>query len=139
MDFIKPVRLRPVATLPLFSDFVKCGFPSPAQDYIEQRLDINDLIVRHQSSTYFVRASGDSMIEGGIGDTDLLVVDCSTEAKHNDIVVASVDGEFTVKRLQLHPTVQLNPMNSAYSPILIGNEETLDIFGVVTFIIKATS
>lgn len=74
MEFIKPVRLRAVATLPLFSDLVKCGFPSPAQDYIEQRLDIHDLIVRHQSSTYFVRASGDSMIDAGISDTDLLVV-----------------------------------------------------------------
>ncbi|WMY76426.1 translesion error-prone DNA polymerase V autoproteolytic subunit [Buttiauxella selenatireducens] len=139
MEFINPVRLRAVATLPLFSDLVQCGFPSPAQDYIEQRLDIHDLIVKHPSTTYFVRAAGDSMIDGGINDTDLLVVDCSRAAEHNDIVVASVGGEFTVKRLQLRPTVQLNPMNSAYSPIMIGSEETLDIFGVVTFIIKSTS
>lgn len=139
MEFIKPVMLREVFTLPLFSDPVQCGFPSPAQDYIEQRLDIHDLIVKHPSATYFVRAAGDSMIDAGINDKDLLVVDCSRTAVHNDIVVASVDGEFTVKRLQLRPTVQLNPMNSAYSPILIGSEETLDIFGVVTFIIKSTS
>lgn len=79
------------------------------------------------------------MIDGGISDGDLLSVDCSRTARHNDIVIASVDGEFTVKRLQLHPTIQLNPMNSAYSPILIGCEGTLDIFGVVTFIIKSAS
>ena len=139
MEFIKPVLLREVIALPLFSDPVQCGFPSPAQDYIEQRLDIHDLVVKHPSATYFVRAAGDSMIEGGINDTDLLVVDCSRTAEHNDIVVASVDGEFTVKRLQLRPSVQLNQMYSAYSPILIGSEETLDIFGVVTFIIKSTS
>lgn len=139
MNLIKPVFLREVITVPLFSCPVKCGFPSPAQDYVEERLDISELIAPHPSSTYFVRASGDSMMDGGISDGDLLAVDCSRTARHNDIVIASVGGEFTVKRLQLHPDIQLNPMNSAYSPILIGSEETLDIFGVVTFIIKSTS
>ena len=79
------------------------------------------------------------MIDAGISDGDLLVVDSSHTARHGDIVIAVVEGEFTVKRLQLRPTVQLNPMNSAYSPIIIGSEGALDIFGVVTFIVKAVN
>ena len=74
-----------------------------------------------------------------IQDGDLLVVDSSRTAEHGDIVIAAVEGEFTVKRLQLRPTVQLMPMNSAYSPIIVGSEDTLDVFGVVTFIVKAAS
>ncbi|ESN54753.1 protein umuD [Enterobacter sp. MGH 16] len=79
------------------------------------------------------------MIEAGISDGDLLVVDSSRNAEHGDIVIAAVEGEFTVKRLQLRPTVQLIPMNSAYSPIIVGSEDTLDVFGVVTFIVKSAS
>lgn len=138
MQFIKPAELREIAALPLYSDLVQCGFPSPADDYVEQRIDLNELLVHHPSATYFVKAAGDSMMEGGISDGDLLVVDSSLTADHGDIVIAQVDGDFTVKRLQLRPTVQLNPMNSAWSPIVIGCEDRLDIFGVVTFIVKAT-
>lgn len=79
------------------------------------------------------------MIGAGISDGDLLVVDSSRKAVHGDIVIAAVDGEFTVKRLQLHPTVMLKPENRACSPIMLSSEDTLDIFGVVTFIVKATT
>lgn len=140
MQFIKPADFpRAVVALPLFSDLVPCGFPSPAADYVEQRIDLNELLVQHPSATYFVKASGDSMVDGGISDGDLLVVDSSRTAGHGDIVIAAVDGEFTVKRLQLRPTIQLNPMNSAYHPIRVTSEDILDIFGVVTFIVKAAS
>lgn len=139
MRFYSPTDLRQVVTIPLFSDVVQCGFPSPAADYVEQRIDLNELLIAHPSATYFVKASGDSMIEGGISDGDLLVVDSSRTAGHGDIVIAAVEGEFTVKRLQLRPTIQLNPMNGAYSPIIVGSEDILDIFGVVTFIVKSTS
>ena len=139
MEFFKPTELREIIVLPLFSDLVQCGFPSPAADYVEQRIDLNELLVAHPSSTYFVKAAGDSMIEAGISDGDLLVVDSSRTAEHGDIVIAAVEGEFTVKRLQLRPTVQLIPMNSAYSPIVVGSEDTLDVFGVVTFIVKSAS
>src|SRR5690606_22581593 len=88
---------RQYVELPLFVERVACGFPSPAQDYIEDRLDLNRLAVRHPSATYFVKVSGDSMIGAGIGDGDLLVVDRSLDAGHGDIVVAAVAGEFTVK------------------------------------------
>ena len=115
MLFIKPADLREIVTFPLFSDLVQCGFPSPAADYVEQRIDLNQLLIQHPSATYFVKASGDSMIDGGISDGDLLIVDSAITASHGDIVIAAVDGEFTVKKLQLRPTVQLIPMNSAYS------------------------
>lgn len=120
---------------PLFLDRVPCGFPSPAQDYVESRLDLNKLLIVHPSATYFVRVSGHSMTDGNINEGDLLVVDSSLTATHGDIVVAAVDGEFTVKKLCTHPSVQLVPMNPNFAPITFGNEEALEIFGVVTFII----
>lgn len=137
MIFYSPADLHQVVAIPLFTELVRCGFPSPAQDYVERRIDLNEYVIQHPSSTYFVRAAGDSMVDGGISDGDLLVVDSACQPAHGDIVIAAIDGEFTVKQLQLHPVVQLNPMNSAYSPIRINCEETLDIFGVVTYIIKA--
>ena len=136
MQFFTFSERQDVLALPLFSTSVSCGFPSPAQDYIEQRIDLNELLVQHPSATYFVKAAGDSMINGGISSGDLLVIDSALTAKQGDIVIAAVDGEFTVKQLQLRPVIQLNPMNEAYSPIIIGNEGILDIFGVVTGIIK---
>ncbi|EJJ4224921.1 translesion error-prone DNA polymerase V autoproteolytic subunit [Salmonella enterica] len=139
MEFFRPTELRGIISLPFFSYLVPCRFPSPAADYVEQRIDLNELLVSHPSSTYFVKATGDSMIEAGSSDGDLLVVDSSRTAAHGDIVIAAVDGEFTVKRLQLRLAVQLNPMNSVYSPIIIGSEDTLNVFGVVTFIVKAAS
>ena len=137
MKLYMPAALHQMAPLPLFSDLVQCGFPSPAQDYVEKRIDLNELLIRHPSATYFVKAAGDSMIDGGIGEGDLLIVDSSRKAAHGDIVIAAIDGEFTVKKLQLWPQVQLNPMNRACSPILVGSEETLNVFGVVTYIIKS--
>lgn len=137
MEFIRPAELREIISIPLFSDLVQCGFPSPAADYVEQRIDLNELIVHHPSATYFVKATGDSMREAGIGEGDLLVVDSSQTAEHGDIVIAAVDGEFTVKRLQLHPTVALIPENPAYAPILVNSEDTLEVFGVVTYIVKS--
>ena len=137
MLFIKPADLREIVTFPLFSDLVQCGFPSPAADYVEQRIDLNQLLIQHPSATYFVKASGDSMIDGGISDGDLLIVDSAITASHSDIVIAAVDGEKKKKKLQLRPTVQLIPMNSAYSPITISSEDTLDVFGVVIHVVKA--
>ena len=137
MLFIKPADLREIVTFPLFSDLVQCGFPSPAADYVEQRIDLNQLLIQHPSATYFVKASGDSMIDGGFSDGDLLNVDSAITESHGDIVIAAVDGEFTVKNLHLRPTVQLIPMNSAYSPITISSEDTLDVFGVVIHVVKA--
>jgi DNA polymerase V len=139
MQFFIPTELRQIAALPMFSDLVSCGFPSPAQDYVERGIDLNELMVQHPSATYFVKSTGDSMIDAGIGEGDLLVVDSSRRALHGNIVIAAVDGEFTVKRLQLHPIIMLKPENSAYAPIIIGSEDNLDVFGVVTYIVKFVS
>ncbi|MBM7342188.1 translesion error-prone DNA polymerase V autoproteolytic subunit [Pantoea coffeiphila] len=136
MKFYQPAEIRVILHLPLFISRVPCGFPSPAQDYIEQRIDLNDLLVSHPSSTYFIKVSGDSMIEGGIGEGDMLVVDSSLKAEHGDIVVAALDGEFTVKQLMLRPYLHLRPMNSAYSIMPIPDADQFDIFGVVKHVIK---
>ncbi|HFZ8995955.1 TPA: translesion error-prone DNA polymerase V autoproteolytic subunit [Citrobacter freundii] len=123
--------------LPLFLERVSCGFPSPAQDYIEDSLDLNKLVIKHPNATYFVRVSGDSMAGAGIGDGDLLIVDRSLTAQHGDIVVAAVAGEFTVKELRTRPRLQLVPHNINYSPIVFQADEELQIFGVVTFTLKS--
>lgn len=79
-----------LACVPLFGDGVSCGFPSPAQDYVEKRLSLDDLCIRYPESTYLVRAEGDSMLNAGIKDGDLLIVECIREAKHGDIVIEAV-------------------------------------------------
>lgn len=124
-------------TLPLFLDRVPCGFPSPAQDYVESRIDLNKLLIAHPSATYFIRVSGHSMSDANVNEGDLLVVDSALTAVDGDIVVAAVDGEFTVKKLRTHPVLQLIPMNPNYQPITFQDEESLEIFGVVTFIVYA--
>jgi len=124
-------------TLPLFLDRVPCGFPSPAQDYVESRIDLNKLLIAHPSATYFIRVSGHSMSDANVNEGDLLVVDSALTAVDGDIVVAAVDGEFTVKKLRTHPVLQLIPMNPNYQQITFQDEESLEIFGVVTFIVYA--
>lgn len=139
MQFLIPTGLHQSVAFPLFGDLVTCGFPSPAQDYVERRIDLNELMIRHPNATYFVKSTGDSMTEAGIDEGDLLVVDSSRKAEHGHIVIAAINGEFTVKRLQLHPIAMLKPENSAYAPIIVDSEDNLDIFGVVTYIVKSVS
>ncbi|HDL7635048.1 TPA: translesion error-prone DNA polymerase V autoproteolytic subunit [Yersinia enterocolitica] len=127
----------PTSTIPLFADHCVAGFPSPAQDYIEQSLDLNDYCVPHPVSTFYLIAQGESMVQAGILSGDLLVVDKSLQAEHGDIVIAALDGEFTVKQLRTRPTLCLMPMNPAYSPIYVEPDQ-LEIFGVVTYAIHRT-
>ena len=121
-----------MAGLPLFTEAVRAGFPSPAQGYMEEPLDLNRLCIRHEAATFLLRVEGDSMIEVGIYAGDILVVDRSLEAVHGDIVVAAVDGEFTVKELALKPSPRLLPRNPRYAPI-VPEEGGWELFGVVTF------
>lgn len=137
LQLLRPGTDTPPQSYPLFSDLASCGFPSPAQDYVESDLDLHDYCIRHPSATYYLRASGDSMSDGSLFNGDLLVVDSAEKPQHGDIVVASLQGEFTVKRLLLRPRLVLQPMNSAWSPIYPDPDE-LDIFGVVTHIIHRT-
>ena len=122
--------------IPLFLDRVPAGFPSPAQDYVEQTLDLNELCIKHPAATFFVRVEGDSMIEAGIYPNDILVVDRSVRAEHGDIVIASFHGELTVKELELKPITRLIPRNKAYQPIDVPEGCELDIFGVVTSVVR---
>ena len=137
LQLLRPGTDTPPQSYPLFSDLASCGFPSPAQDYVESDLDLHDYCIRHPSATYYLRASGDSMSDGSLFNGDLLVVDSAEKPQHGDIVVASLQGEFTVKRLLLRPRLVLQPMNSAWAPIYPDPDE-LDIFGVVTHIIHRT-
>lgn len=123
--------------LPFFTDAVRAGFPSPAADHVEKTLDLNELCVQHPSATYFVRAEGSSMVERGIFPGSVLVVDRSLTARHGDVVIASVDGEFTVKTLELKPAVRLIAGNVDFKPIEFNEESELDIFGVVTNVIHS--
>ncbi|MDX5406028.1 MAG: translesion error-prone DNA polymerase V autoproteolytic subunit [Chromatiaceae bacterium] len=134
--FIGNADFWPKQQIPFYSDPVKAGFPSPAQDYVERTLDLNALCIRHPNATFFVRVEGDSMIEAGIYDGDVLVVDRSVNAEHGDIVVAAVGNEFTVKELCTRPALCLLPRNTAYKPIRPRNGEELNIFGVVTNVIR---
>ena len=122
--------------LPLVSSKVQAGFPSPAADYEETTLDINDIVVSNPAATFFVRVKGNSMIDANIKDGDILVVDKSIEATNGKIVIAVVDGEFTVKTLYNRDgIVKLIPANSNYPEITLKNEQELNIWGVVSYII----
>ena len=122
--------------LPCFLSAVQAGFPSPADSYIEGALDLNDHLVRHPAATFLVRVAGDSMTGAGIHDGDLLVVDRSLEPKSGSIVIASVDGELTVKRLVTRDgTVTLIPENPDYPPLPVTSEHSLAIWGVVQSVI----
>ena len=134
--YLGDASVWPKRKIPLYGDPVKAGFPSPAQDYIERTLDLNELCIRPPNATFFVRVEGDSMIEAGIYEGDVLVVDRSIDADHGDIVVAAVGGEFTVKEFCTHPSLALLPRNRAYKPIRPRSGEELSIFGVVTNVIR---
>ena len=118
--------------LPLYASPVEAGFPSPADDYLETVLDINDYLVQHPSATFMVRVRGDSMRDVGILDSSILVVDCSIEPQNGMIVLAIVDNEFTVKRLikGLNNNWVLRPENPGYSEIKVTPDT--EIRGVVT-------
>jgi DNA polymerase V len=122
--------------LPLQNCSVPAGFPSPAEDYVEHKIDLNSYLVTHPAATFFVRASGNSMTGANIHDGDLLIVDRALEATHNDIVIAVVHGEITVKRLHyLRGEVALIPENDSYKKIFINEHSELHVWGVVTNVI----
>ncbi|MCB1114131.1 MAG: translesion error-prone DNA polymerase V autoproteolytic subunit [Chlamydiia bacterium] len=122
--------------LPLFLSSVEAGFPSPAEEYIEGTLDLNKLMIQHPAATFFVRASGDSMQDAAINPGDILVVDRALEASSGKIVLAVVNGEFTVKRLlKKGGKLYLVPENKRFSPLLITKEMDFQVWGVVTWVI----
>ena len=124
--------------LPFYQNPVAAGFPSPADDEMAEKLDLNDLLIKHPTSTFFLRVSGTSMLNAGIHDKDILIVDRSIEPSHGKIVIAAINGELTVKRLVYQgKKVQLHPENSAFPLIEIPEGAELHIWGVVTNVIHA--
>jgi DNA polymerase V len=127
----------PPEHIPLFTESIRAGFPSPAADYAEESLDFNDLLIRRRAATYCLRVAGDSMSGAGILPDDILVVDRSLSPANGDIVVAALNGEFTVKRFsRSRGSVVLHPENPAYRAIAIGEEEDFQVFGVVTAVVR---
>lgn len=146
-------------TIPLAIELLSAGFPSPAQDYIEKSIDLNEMLITHESATFMGKVGSLSMLNAGIDVNDKLLIDRSLDPKHFDIVVAQVDNEFTVKRLMLTkqmttdeirevfgahydinelPTVWLKAENPEFQHIFLKDGQELVVWGVVTYIIKAT-
>ncbi len=125
--------------LPVMLSRVSAGFPSPADDYLEGKISFDELLIKNKPATYLMRVSGDSMVDAGVYDSDLLVVDRSIKPVHNKFVVACVESEYTLKRFCLvGGQVVLKAENKNYSNIAVGQNQEFSIFGVVTAIIRTT-
>ncbi|WP_235855692.1 LexA family protein [Flagellimonas aequoris] len=124
--------------VPLSNNAVSAGFPSPADDFKEKRISLDQTLIKNKEATFYARVSGKSMIGAGLDDGDLLVIDRSLEAEHGKIAVCFLDGEFTVKRLHIEKNAMtLMPENENYKPIKVSKDSDLLIWGVVTYVIKA--
>ena len=122
--------------IPLYGDAVPAGFPSPADDYLDMDLNLHDYLVQHPSATFCVKAIGDSMVDAGIKSSDVMVIDRALTPKNNDIILAVIDGEFTVKRIKKNDDeLYLIPANENYRPVKITEDMDFQVWGVVTFII----
>lgn len=123
--------------LPYADMGVQAGFPSPAQDYINDSIDLNRELIRHPASTFYAKVEGESMVGDGIDPGDILVVDRSLEPADGDLVVCAVDGDFTLKRISLREgSVWLIPSNEQFDPILVTPDRRFEVWGVVTYTIK---
>ena len=132
-EFEEQLRLQ-------FAPSIRAGFPSPAEDYLNESLDFNRDLIRHPEATFYGRVEGDSMIRAGICDGDIAVIDRSIEPEQGDVVVAYIDREFTVKFLDLtHKKdgyIELRPANDAFTPIRIDADDNFKVWGVVIWTIK---
>lgn len=129
------------STMPLpYADAgVQAGFPSPAQDYLSEAIDLNKELIAHPSATFYAKVVGDSMCEEGITEGDILVIDKSLEPENGDLAVCCLNGDFTLKRLRMSPGghVTLIPSNRRYRPIEITEGDRFMVWGIVTYTIKA--
>ena len=134
--FFKPTEEKP-ARVQMAHEGVSAGFPSPADDFKELRISIDQEVVKNESATFYARVAGESMQGAGLDDGDLLVIDRSKEPENNAIAVCFIDGEFTVKRLKIEEdAVFLMPENKKYKPIKVTEENELTIWGIVTYVVK---
>lgn len=124
--------------IPFATEGVSAGFPSPAADFMETNIDLNKELSQNPLATFYIKVNGNSMIDAGINDKDVLVVDRSLDPQNNKIAICFIDGEFTVKRIRLEKDcLYLMPENKDYSPIKVTEENQLIIWGIVTYVIKA--
>lgn len=122
---------------PLFEHKVAAGFPSPASDYIEDALDLNEFLVRHKAASYYFNVVGDSMRDAGILDGDKVLVDRSVAPRDGHVVIAVIDSEYTLKRLSIEfGIVELRPANPAYKPIRLADGQQLEVWGVVAGVVR---
>ena len=120
--------------LPLFSDAVPAGFPSPADDYIENNLDLNKYLIQHPSSTFYIKVNGDSMVEANIYCGDILIIDRSIKIQNNDVALVILNGNFTVKRLRIiGKTILLVPENAKYQTVKVSKEMDFEVWGKVVW------
>jgi DNA polymerase V len=135
LDLFQSIQKKQILT-PIFLDSVSAGFPSPATDYMENKLDLNEYLIKRPAATFIVKAKGPSMTDAGILSGDLLIVDRSITPKNNNIVIASVFGDLTVKKLQKKEnSLFLLSANNDYPSIEVKEEMECFIWGVVTYII----
>ena len=124
--------------IPLLNDSVSAGFPSPADDYTEENIDLNEHLISNPFSTFFLRVKGDSMINAGIKDNDLVIVDKSLTARPGNIIIAMIDGEFTIKRLSIkNNELYLKAENNNYPDFRFQNHIDVQIWGVVIYSIHS--
>lgn len=124
--------------LRLYLSRIRAGFPSPADDYLDKKLDLNEFLIKHPASTFFVKVKGDSMVNAGIHSGDILVVDRSAEPKNNKIVVAVVNGDFTVKRVSKRGgKLFLVAENPDYPPLEVSESAEFEIWGVVLHVVHS--
>ena len=129
----------PGLEIPYYITRVSAGFPSPADDHIQKKLDLNELVIKHPAATFFVRVNGDSMKNAGIFHDDILVVDRALDPKNNDIIVCVLNGEFAVKRfVKNKKRIVLYPENPDYTPIEVTEEMEFQVWGVVPYVIHKT-
>jgi DNA polymerase V len=122
--------------LPIFVARISAGFPSPAEDYIDKKLDLNEYLIKHPAATFFVRVEGNSMVDAGINSGDVLIVDRALEPADSKIVIAALDGELTVKRIRkIKNRLYLAAENPDFKPIEITSEMNFGMWGVVTYVI----
>lgn len=136
LSFFRP-DLESELKIPYIKEGVSAGFPSPATDFMESGIDLNKELCKNPLATFYIKVNGNSMINAGINNKDILVVDRSLEPQNNKIAVCFIDGEFTVKRIKTEEAcIYLMPENKNYQPIKVTDENELIIWGIVTYVIK---
>ena len=136
LKFLKPKEQNSIGQW-LVEQGISAGFPSPADDFREIRISLDKELVKNKESTFYARVSGDSMLNAGLSDGDLIIIDRSLNPENGKIAVCFLDGEFTVKRIKKEKDkLYLVPENRRYKPIELQEENELIIWGIVEYVIK---